>query len=307
MAAFSFPAYAEFDWSAKYAGDYISGQSSARLLALGGTGVAIASGPSAVLANPSLLAIDRYQAVSLMHADRFESAVKVDHFSYVRRLPEDRFVGFGMVRQGVDDIPITKLKYPGQPLGNDNRVISDESTSASEYAFYLSMAQEKEIGRLGASAKLLYKNLYDSYALGLGIDIGYSRSFGNLSVGAQLRDAITTLLVWDTGLKEGISPVLRAGAAYNIVIERMQTQIMPVVELQLRTESFGEDDMLAVHAGFEYRIREVVSARIGVDDKRLSYGAGLNLGKVSLNYAFVGHDDLGATHRVSVALLWGAI
>jgi hypothetical protein len=305
LFVFSTPVFAEFDWSAKYAGDFISGQSSARLLALGGTGVAIANGPSAVLANPALIGNSGNHAVSFMHADRFESAVKVDHMAYVRKTADDQYVGFGLVRQGVDDIPITKLTQPGQPLGNNNRVISDESTGASEYAFYLSTSRSKSYGTLGASAKLIYKDLYDSYGIGLGIDLGYSRSFGNLVVGAQLRDAITTLVVWDTGHKEVISPVIRAGAAYTIVIERMQTQIMPVAEVQIRTESIDDEDVAAIHAGLEYRIREVVSARIGYDEERLTYGAGLRLGTLGLNYAFVGHDDLGDTHRVSVSFLWG--
>jgi len=304
---FSSPVFAEFDWSAKYAGDFISGQSSARLLALGGAGVAISTGPSAVLANPALISSSGNHAVSFMHADRFESAVKIDHMSYVRRTTDGQYVGFGLVRQGVDDIPITKLTQPGQPLGNNNRVISDESTSASEYAFYLSTSREKSYGTVGASAKLIYKDLYDSYGIGLGIDIGYAKSFGQLHLGAQLRDAITTLVVWDTGHKEGISPVFRAGAAYNLVIERMQTQIMPVAEIQIRTESIDDDDVVALHAGLEYRIREVVSARIGFDEERLTYGAGLRLGTLGLNYAFVGHDDLGDTHRVSVSFLWGRV
>ncbi|HEX04203.1 MAG TPA: hypothetical protein ENH10_03480, partial [Bacteroidetes bacterium] len=151
IVLFVIPAQAEFDLDSKYAGDYLTGQSNARLLALGGVGVAIAQGPAAVLANPARLGIDYGHAVSLMHADRFESAVKVDHASYIRALSDNRFVGFGLVRQGVDDIPVTRLRDPSQDIGIDNRVIRIGSTGASEYAFLLSYVGERSWGHIGGT------------------------------------------------------------------------------------------------------------------------------------------------------------
>ena len=299
-------AHAEWDFDSKYAGDFISGQNNARLLGLGGAGVAISSGPSAVMANPSRIAINRSHAVSLMHIDRFESAVKLDHAAYVRTMDKNRTLGFGLVRQGVDDIPVTRLRDPSQDIGLDNRVIRTGSTAASEYAFFLSHAQQRSWGNIGASAKLLYKRLDETNGYGLGIDVGWSDRFGPLTAGVQLRDAIVTVLTWDTGRQEVIYPTLRAGAAYEFEWERMYSTIMPVVEMQIRGESIGDDEVMAIHAGLEYRVREIVAARIGFDDGRLAYGAGLNIGSIALDYAFIGHADLGATHRVSVGVMWGA-
>jgi hypothetical protein len=312
------PAQAEFEFDAKYAGDFLTGQSNARLLALGGVGVAIANGPSAVLANPARLANPNQHSMSLMHADRFESAVRVDHASYVRTLNDGRYLGFGLIRQGVDDIPITRLRNRSQDIGNDNRVIRVGSTSATQYAFLLSYMDERSWGRIGGSAKLLYGHLDDTNGYGLGIDLGYTRSFGNLHVGAQLRDAVVTVLTWDTGTQEVIKPTLRAGAAYEIHWDRMVSTIMPVVEMQVRAESIDDDDALAFHAGLEYRVRDIVAARIGYDGNRrnvpadqpvsdaLTYGAGLLIGGVAIDYTFIGNEDLGATHRVSVGVRWGA-
>jgi len=299
-------ARAEFDWGAKYAGDYLSGQSSARLLALGGTGVAISSGPSAMLANPAMIFSESNHDLSLMHADRFSSAVKVDHANYIRMQPDGTAIGFGFLRQGVDDISLSEsLRDPSLPLSSTNRPVITGSTSASEYAFILAYAREGRYGQLGGTAKLLYKHLYDSRAYGLGIDIGYARSFGGLTVGAQLRDALTTILVWDTGRQEGIVPTVRVGAAYQLEIERLQATILPVVEVVARTETWGNDDFLSVKAGFEYTISHVVSARIGYDEDRLTYGAGLNLGMIAANYAFLNDEDLGAIHRISLRIQWG--
>ncbi len=299
------PALAEFDFGAKYAGDFMSGQSNARLLAMGGVGAALADGPSAVLGNPALLFTERQHTVSLMHADRFLSAVKVDHAIYVRQDGADRAYGFGLLRQGVDDIPVTQLVDPTQPVGSDNRVRVLEQTSASEYAFQFAYGMNRSFGKIGATAKLLYKRLYENDAFGLGFDIGYARNFGDLTVGAQVRDVTTSILAWDTGRQEAIVPTARIGLAYHLEVSRLNADITPVVEVRMRTESLGDPDFATFHAGFEYMVQKVVAARIGVDDRHMTYGAGLHFGPVRVDYAFVGHEDLGATHRVSLGYAWG--
>jgi hypothetical protein len=299
------PAHAELDWGAKYAGEYMSGQSSARLLALGGSGVAIASGPSAILANPALLTSSSRRVVSLMHSDRFESAVTVDHINYVQAIEGGASVGLGLIRQGVDDIPVTRLRDPSLPIGPGNRVIAVESTTAAEYALMFAYSRSTRFGLAGATAKVLHKSLHDNSAWGLGVDIGYAKKIGSFVVGTQIRDALSSLLIWDTGRTEGVVPSIRLGGAANLQLERLQARFTPVLEVVGRTESWGNDDFLSLRAGVEYSIRNVVSARIGLDEDRLTYGAGLTLGPVDLSYAFIGHEDLGATHRISVQIFWG--
>lgn len=309
LTLFSFlsfrPVYAEFDFGTKYAGDYMSGQSSARLLGLGGVGVTISSGPSAILGNPALLEILQTSSVAFMHADRFESAVTVDHLAYVHRNNQNRTFGLGMIRQSVDNIPITKLRNPNMPLNGSNRVYSDESTSASEYAFMFAYASKTKYGMIGGSAKLLYKRLYKTDGMGLGIDLGYAKQFGSLTLGAQLRDAVTSPIAWEGGYQEAIKPTLRVGGSYLLEWQRLEATLLPVVDVEFRTESIDDDDAIAIHAGFEYTIRHLVSLRIGLDDDRMTYGAGLAIGAFDVQYAFIGHDDLGDTHRISLGIAWG--
>ncbi|MFH0882600.1 MAG: hypothetical protein V2A56_06415 [bacterium] len=301
-------AHGEFDWGSKYAGDYLSGQSNARLLALGGTGVSFAEGTAALLANPARLPARSSQSLSLMHADRFSSAVKVDYASWVSTRRDGTAFGLGLVRQGVDGILLSEtLRDPNLPLGPNNLPQITGSASAAEYAFLLGYSKPAFHGfQAGGSAKLLYKHLADNHALGLGVDVGVAHQWGPLLLGAQLRDAFSTLLVWDTGRQETIVPTLRVGAALDLPLERLQARAMPVVEFSARTETWGNADFLAVKAGFEYSIRNVVSGRIGIDENRLTYGAGLNLFPFVLDYAYIGHEDLGATHRISLQVFWGS-
>ena len=44
--------------------------------------------------------------------------------------------------------------------------------------------------------------------------------YENFTVGANLMDITTTLLAWDTGRNELISPTAKIGAAYNVEFSR---------------------------------------------------------------------------------------
>jgi len=72
-------------------------------------------------------------------------------------------------------------------------------------------------------------------------------------------------------------------------------------------ENLGGSDATALQAGVEYLIRSSFALRVGSDAGRLTFGGGLNLKPVSLDYAFVGHNELGDTHRISITTRWGAI
>jgi hypothetical protein len=53
--------------------------------------------------------------------------------------------------------------------------------------------------------------------------------------------------------------------------------------------------------GWEYR-RDAVAFCFGSDVGNFSAGAGINLPKLQIDYAFLSHSDLGDTHRISARL-----
>ena len=53
--------------------------------------------------------------------------------------------------------------------------------------------------------------------MGIGFDIGFLYCpFENLSFGANLQDITTTLVAWNTGRNDLISPTVKIGSAYFI-------------------------------------------------------------------------------------------
>jgi len=150
----------------------------------------------------------------------------------------------------------------------------------------------------------------DNSAWGIGFDIGMLwNPVQSLLLGCNLQDATTTLLAWDTGKRELIAPTLKTGLAYPYQINFIKSRLLLAADTDIRFEgrSFASQAHAGAlsfdfHAGAELLFRNTVAVRIGSDIGFLTAGAGIKLPRLDLDYAFLGHDDLGVTHRVSLCV-----
>lgn len=291
----------------------------ARSLALGGANTALSADAWSLFWNPSGLLRVKGPEAGFMHSERFGGIVDYDAGSYAVPRQDGSVVSAGFIRLGVNGIAFTRLENPGQPHSETNRVEVDKWVNEAEYAFYAGIANDFESSvwagpfrswRWGIAPKLIFKHFGTDYnAFGLGVDAGISgRIFKDIPIetGLAVRDLAGTVLAWaETGRKEIITPTLRAGIAGTFELPSLEATLTPVVDVSYRTEAIGDSDAVAVHAGFEYLVRHTAALRIGSDDGRLTFGGGLQLKPVSIDYAYIGHDELGDTHRISATIRWG--
>jgi len=302
----------------RFGGEFMTGGGGARALAMGGAAVALESEPWALFWNPAGLANVQRPHLGLMHSERFAGVVDYDAVSYAATQPDGRVLAVGLIRLGVNGIPFTKLENPGQPLGEDNRVEVDKIVTDGEYAIYTARAGRfsRTTGLFsgfgfnwGLAPKLIFKHIGSYRAYGVGLDAGVSRRFGEkrwLSVGAALKDACGTVLAWEqTGRKEVIIPTASGGVAFGTPLPALEADLTIAADGSYRIESLGDPHAGAVHFGLEYLVRRVFALRAGADDGEPTFGGGVNLKPVSIDYAFIGHDQLGETHRISVTARWG--
>jgi hypothetical protein len=299
--------------TAKYAGEFLNLGVGGRALGMGGAYCALARDVSATYWNPAGLVNIDYPQLMLMHAQVFAGVVKYDFGSFAIPFGSNRSLGLGLIRLGVEDIPVTQLRNPTAALSDTNRPRIVRSISDAEYALFLSYAV-KRTNRLsvGANVKILHKGIGDHSAWGLGFDIAalYNPAWaGNLTVGLNFQDVTTTVLAWDTGRREIIVPALKAGITYPFAIPMIAGSLSPAFDLEMRFEGrdyaaqFAAGPVsLDTHLGGEYQFRELLALRAGFDVGRLSLGAGLTLPKLQVDYAFLSHDELGETHRISAQL-----
>jgi hypothetical protein len=316
----------------KYAGEFMSIGGGARPLGMGGAFVAVANDVSTVYYNPAgISGIEKRQLLG-MHSERFGDLVNYNFGAYSQpsKLLDSKWepaFGLGLIHLGVDDIIITNQLGFDDANGNgvldQGESLTDENGNPfsayeslpretdNSFALMGSFAVKTGYGRVGGTLKILYSdNVAGNTSTGIGIDLGYlyrGLYFDHFDVGVKLQDATGTYISWSTGTNVFISPVPKVGAAYTLKSDKFNGSLLlaadaaiyfddPRTSAQYWVDGMGTD----LHLGAELEFQEKVMVRGGLDAKNPTAGAGLRLGFLGFDYAYLHHDDFDATHRVSV-------
>lgn len=301
----------------RYGGEFMASGAGARSLAMGGAGGGISGDPWSLFFNPAGLASISQPHLGLMHAERFEGVV--DYDAAVFSIPQEanRTLTVGMLRLGVNGIPFTKLENPNAPPDNSNRVEVDKYVTDGEYAFYVSRAGRIDYSasflkvnglEWGVAPKFIFKHIGSYRHYGLGVDAGLLKRWEGeqlYSVGLSLRDVLGTVLKSEkTGRTEVIVSTLRLGGGMTLPLPVLEADVSLAADGLYRFEALGESEALEYQAGLEYLVRKIFALRAGSDNGRFTLGGGISLKPLSIDYAFIGHDDLGDTHRISLNARW---
>ncbi len=307
----------------RYAGEFLRIGVGGRALGMGSAFVGLADDGTAAYWNPAGLATLSRREVTLMHAEQFGSIVQYDFLSYVAPIRgpgrPDQALGVSLVRLGVNDIPDTrglqfidvngngKFDYP------DDRLLVDESRfvfdSNNDVALILSYARAVSHGfTLGGNFKYIRQWLGDSLrSNGFGIDLGalYVGPHG-WSAGARLADATTTRILWNTGAGEFIAPSLRVGAAKTHAFHGRRHVFTSALDVQvgfsderLSSQAHLGGVTFEFHPGLEYWLDRRLALRVGFEAQNFTAGAGFRHRRFGLDYAYLDHRDLDASHRIS--------
>lgn len=306
---------------AKYAGEFLSMGVGARSLGMGSAYVALGGDVTYGYWNPAGLANIQYPEISAMHSRRFGGIVNYDYAGFAMPFRGNASLGLNLIRVAVDDIPIPVLPRPDLGLdqsytdenGNivSNRPYVDRYVNNADYAIFLSYARQKSRAfAYGANAKFIRRGVGDNSAWGIGFDIGALwRPVDKLTLGANFQDVTTTLLAWDTGTQELISPTLKTGFGYSIDLGFISSTLLIAGDTDIRFENRKFASQLNAgpvsfdfHAGTELLVHNLIALRVGDDLGNLTAGAGIRLPRLDIDYAFLSNDDFKVTHRVSLRL-----
>lgn len=306
----------------KYAGEFLSIGVGGRALAMGGAQVSIVNDVTAGYWNPAGLSYINYPQLILMHEEHFGSLVNYNYAAFALPYSKDLTFGLSIIRLGVDGIPDTRNAI--YDANGDGVVdIHDDKPDYSkisffnntDWAFYFSFSKRiSESFSWGANVKIIRRDLAEFSANGIGFDLAaIYNPINNLFVGANLQDITTTLVAWDTGRNELIIPTLKFGAAYSLSI--LGGNVLPAIDIDMRFENrkFASNFNIGavsfdLHTGLEYNYKNLFSIRAGYNDvKQLTFGAGLRLPKLTIDYSFARvaqseMERLPDSHRISLML-----
>lgn len=290
----------------KYAGEFLTHGVGARALGMGSAFVAVADDVTAGYWNPAGVADVPGRALQLMHSETFGDVVNYDTGAYVHPIENGGAVAVTVVRLAVDDIPFTDFEEDEERIYYDKSRITWESDS--ETAMLITYARSaSDALRVGGNLKLIRKRIADYTCYGVGFDIGAKYDlWRGATVGANIQDATTTFLSWDTKERERILPTAKLGIAYRMHVRSMDGAVTMAADADFRFENRQTADEYHVgavsadtHYGVEFVYRELVGVRAGLAAGQMTAGAGVKLGGFTIDYAFGQHAYLDSSHRVS--------
>lgn len=306
---------------AKYAGEFISIGVGGRALGMGNAYTAVTEDIMSGYWNPAGLAAIDYPQIALMHDERFAGLVNYDYGAVALPIGPISTLALSVIRLGVDNIPNTQnagVDINGLPLPPDQwqnfaRIDPNRITyfNAADWAFFLTYARRAtESFSYGANLKLIYRSLETGTAVGVGFDVaGRYKINNNFILGANLQDVTTTLVAWNSGTNELISPTLKTGCLY--IINGLGGSFIPALDFDVRFENRRSTSLFNIgsvsfdpHAGIEYNFKKIISVRTGyTDTKEWTLGGGIHLPKLSIDYSFARLKDSNEaikTHRISL-------
>ncbi len=298
--ALSVPAF-----GAKYSGEFLYLGVGGRPLSLGGAYAAESGDVLSGYYNPAGLSrLNRPEAI-FMHSETFGSLLNHDFLAYARPMGAgDTQAAFGvsLYRLGGGGIIVTTVDQTGR-----FQMVSEESHA--DYVGYFSYGRMfgKRLSA-GVSAKLLYRDIVDESAVGIGLDLGAIYALTDWAdFGLNLQDAPGTFLSYSTGTKERVNSTAKMGAKFHGKRGRFKMSLLADTDIRFEGRDFSAQASTGpvsfdFHFGLEVRYLEKLSARIGSDIGNLSLGAGLRFNRFIVDIAMRDHSDLDHTYLVSLIL-----
>lgn len=295
--------------AARYAGDAFSLGVGGRALAMGGAVIAGPFDGTAAYWNPAGMNRLRGRYITAMHAETFGSLLNHDYVSYVDATKKDNSIiqsfGFYFYYLGGGGIKITALNEFDRPY-----VVREESHGDFLFSAAVSGKITPSVD-FGLTAKIIYRDLGTESGKGLTMDAGLLMNLKPWAdLGLMVTDITTGFIrysgeTFDDGANtESIYPTVKPGLAfwrsYREFIGRfLVSGDIKFESLKSSAQYWSGPVSLDVHYGWELTYKEMVFGRAGFDIGRFTVGGGVDVKGVTVDFAFLRHDELDETYRVS--------
>lgn len=293
----------------KYSGDPFTLGVGARSLALGGATIAGGFDGTAPYWNPAGMNQLEGRYLSAMHAETFGSLLNHDFVSYVNARNDTlaliQSFGFYFYYLGGGGIKITELGEFGRPY-----VVREESHGDYLLAAAVSGRLSDRVD-FGLSAKIIYRDIGTESGYGLTMDAGLVwRVKSYLQAGLTVTDFTTGFIRYSGKTFDGqantesIYPTVRPGLMFSQAWTDLEARLFVSGDFKFEgikdaAQFWSGPISLDTHFGLELGYQRILFGRVGFDIGRFTAGGGVNLKKINIDFAYLHHDQLDETFRVS--------
>ncbi len=304
--------------AAKYSGEAFSLGVGGRGLALGGAVVAGPFDGSAAYWNPAGMNGLNGRYITAMHAETFGSLLNHDFVSYVdSRAGENsviRAFGFYVYYLGGGGIKITRLNEMERPY-----VVREESHGDWLFAAAVSGRIANRVD-FGLTGKIIYRDIGTESGYGLTVDAGaLYRLHPYVCVGLMVTDITTGFIRYSGNTElldtsgavvaheantESIYPALKPGLMIEYTYSDFTGRLLASGDIRFEgiktaAQFWSGSVSLDTHWGCELDYRGMLFGRAGFDIGRFTAGGGVDIRRITVDFAYLHHDDLDETFRVS--------
>ena len=292
----------------KYAGEIFQIGAGVRNFALGNCGVTDVNSSSLAYWNPALLTLVDKNRFELMHAEEYLGLLSYDTVSAI--WGKTNKFSVVLTRIGIDDIPLTELENPDEPISGSNRPYKYGSVNNSDIVVYFGFARKFGKYNIGFTPKLAYRNLADENGVGFGADISTFFMLSEKTILAvKLRDFFSTQILWGNGTHEIVNPSLDTEFNHSFILPVLNRNSTAYLRTEIFAEGRNTSSSVAIgplsldyHLGYKVNLHSAVDLYMGYDLTNITSGLKLKINNWDINYSFEYDNELENSHRVSVGL-----
>ncbi len=287
------------------AGIILKKEIGARQMGMGGAQTAIVDDVNALCYNPAGLASITHAEMSTMYLDGLADVIYgfMGYVQPLKTIPDSKLknkeekgrygtLGIGVLALQGGEIEINYLDGT-----------SEKKIVQADYLLTVGYGREIKKILLGINFKTIYTTLVEKYsAYAFALDVGgiyrfpYDKLKG-LSLGVVLQNLGTEIKYEENG--DPLPLTIKIGAAYKKRFNRMH-YIQGAVDVLKST-----DNQVRKNIGLEYvfndRLAGRIGTRLGYDLGGMTYGLGIYMNKVKLDYAWIYGKDWDNRHLISLS------
>ncbi len=256
----------------------------ARGIGLGRSNTVIDSRGAAIIYNPAELAWQKSNYLTLMHTPmESDFTINYDYLGVGYRLDKVN-TGFGIGYQRLAVEYIEEYNNEGQFVG-----FFDDVEQSLTIGFGQMVIPDLAVG---GAVKLIKQNMYDDRGSGYSLNLGMKwQPVEQMMIGAMVNN-LTGQVKWSTDHVERQPLRMRLGALY----------MWPEQGLKIMGEYLHDQDDSPIHLGIEKEYKENLRFRAGLDGLTPTFGLGLIMGRLEVDYALM--LDLDSGKRQYLSLNW---